>query len=109
MFACSHHLVTIPPPSWICAAHRNNTKVVCCKCIEQKCAHKSAPSSHPQPCIAPCPYLAGACSRILRRVGLPHSTFSFSSDVLGTFITEWAEGSKVCKQLFSSRSMAQQH
>lgn len=50
----SHHLVTIPPPSWICAAHRNNTKV------------------------------------------------------LGTFITEWAEGSKVCKQLFSSRSMAQQ-
>lgn len=49
----SHHMVTIPPPGWVMAAHRNGVRV------------------------------------------------------LGTFITEWAEGAARCRRLFASRESAQ--
>ncbi len=88
----SHHLVTVPPPGWIHAAHRHGVKASvlrsflgCC------CGMSTAIEDHSG--VLPCDLLETAVP--------------FLRQVLGTFITEWDAGKDVCCQAFVSEAAAQ--
>lgn len=91
----SHSLVTIPPPGWTTAAHRNNTMVG-----DEAAAGRVVGIS-----------LQGW--NMLRKPTRWHAASSTCTlslqvmrQVLGTFITEWEAGTATCRELFGSAAAA---
>lgn len=132
----SHHMVTIPPPGWVHAAHRNGCQVndkppgcvrsvaSVCQCQPPRCRpacmHASSMYDQRVPPTAqmhlrtPCMHSTGIMQPLL---ALTFDAFQAQScalcrwlrcmQVLGTFITEWEEGGRRCRELFATRENAQ--